>query len=51
MVANARGLEQARIWLGHDDIATTQAYLAADEWTSAEDSRAKQQAIFEAVGD
>lgn len=51
MIANSRGLEQARIWLGHDDIATTQAYLAADEWTSAEDSRAKQQAIFEAVGD
>lgn len=51
MVANSRGLEQARIWLGHDDIATTQAYLAADEWTSAEDSRAKQQAIFEAIGD
>jgi integrase len=51
MVANARGIEQARIWLGHEDVQTTQAYLAADEWTSAEDSRAKQQAIFEAVGD
>lgn len=51
MVANSRGLEQARIWLGHDDVQTTQSYLAADEWTSAEVSRAKQQAIFEAVGD
>jgi len=51
MVANSRGLEQARIWLGHDDVATTQSYLAADEWTSAKDSGAKQQAIFEAVGD
>jgi integrase len=51
LVANARGLEQARIWLGHNDVETTQSYLAADEWTSAEDSQAKQQAIFEAVGD
>jgi integrase len=51
MVANARGIEQARIWLGHEDVETTQAYLAADEWVSAEDSGKKQQAIFEAVGD
>ena len=51
MVANSRGLEQARIWLGHDDVQTTQSYLAADEWVSAEDSGAKQQAIFEAIGD
>ena len=51
MVANARGLEQARIWLGHDDVQTTQAYLAADTWTSDEDSQAKQQAIFDVVGD
>jgi len=51
MVANARGIEQARIWLGHEDVETTQAYLAADEWVSSEDSGKKQQAIFEAVGD
>src|SRR5260370_1445158 len=51
MVANARGIEQARIWLGHEDVETTQAYLAADEWVSAEDSGKKQQAIFEAIGD
>jgi integrase len=51
LIANSRGLEQARIWLGHDDVQTTQAYLAADEWVSADDSRAKQQAIFEAIGD
>jgi integrase len=51
MIANARGLEQARIWLGHEDVATTQDYLAADEWTSDEDSMAKQQVIFDAIGD
>ncbi len=51
MVANARGLEQARIWLGHDEVETTQDYLAADEWTSSEDSGKKQQTIFDAVGD
>jgi integrase len=51
MVANKRGLEQARIWLGHEDVQTTQAYLAADEWTSPEESRAQQQEIFSAVGD
>jgi integrase len=50
MVANARGLEQARIWLGHNDVQTTQSYLAADE-ISTEDSRAKQQEIFAGVGD
>jgi len=51
MIANARGIEQARVWLGHEDVETTQAYLAADEWVSSEESGAKQQAIFEAVGD
>jgi integrase len=51
LIANARGIEQARIWLGHEDVETTQAYLAADEWVSSEDSGKKQQAIFEAVGD
>jgi len=51
LIANSRGLETARIWLGHEDVETTQAYLAADEWVSAEDSGKKQQAIFEAVGD
>src|SRR5262249_37923272 len=50
MIANARGIEQARIWLGHDNVATTQDYLAVDEWTSNKDSRAKQQAIFNVVG-
>jgi len=51
MVANARGIERARIWLDHDDIKTTQAYLAADDDVSVEESRNKQQAIFDAVGD
>jgi len=51
MVANSRGLERARIWLGHEDVETTQSYLAADDDISNEESRAKQQAIFEGVGD
>jgi integrase len=31
MVAREEGIEQARILLGHDDVETTQRYLAADE--------------------
>jgi hypothetical protein len=37
--------------LGHEDVETTQSYLAADDDISNEESRAKQQAIFEGVGD
>lgn len=51
MVADSRGLEQARLWLGHNDVQTTQDYLAADTWDSNEDSQKKQQRIFEVVGD
>ena len=50
-VTNKCGIEQARIWLGHEDIETTQAYLAADEWVSVEDSQAKQEEIFAEFGD
>src|SRR5215471_13929928 len=50
-VTNKRGIEQARIWLGHEDVQTTQAYLAADEWVSVEDAQKKQQEIFEEFGD
>lgn len=50
MVAQKYGLERARLWLGHDDIATTQAYLAADEQTSVESRKAINE-MFEAVGD
>jgi site-specific recombinase XerD len=51
LTANARGLEQARIWLGHDDVNTTQSYLAADDDVSVEESRKKQHEIFAAFGD
>src|SRR5258708_33478578 len=50
MVAHKYGLEQARIWLGHDDIATTQAYIASDEMTT-EQSREAIDEMFSAVGD
>lgn len=50
IVAKEYGLEQARIWLGHSDIETTQAYLAADEMTT-EQSRKKVKAMFAGVGD
>lgn len=50
MVADKRGLEQARIWAGHEDVATTQKYLAADA-LSPHESRAVMEEIFSAVGD
>lgn len=49
-VAKRYGLEQARIWLGHEDIATTQAYLAADEMTTSEQQTRIDEA-FSGVGD
>jgi integrase len=33
-VAKKYGIEKARQWLGHSDIATTQRYMAADEMTT-----------------
>lgn len=50
IVAKEMGLEQARIWLGHDDVATTQAYLASDEMTS-EQSREAVGSMFSGFGD
>jgi len=50
MVANKRGLELARIWLGHEDVQTTQDYLAADE-LSTKESRALTEEMFSGVGD
>jgi integrase len=50
IVANRMGLEQARVWLGHDDVATTQAYLASDELTS-EQSRKAVGSMFADFGD
>ena len=50
MIADKRGLEQARIWAGHEDVETTQKYLAADAMTSQE-SKAVMEEIFSAVGD
>jgi len=50
MVAKQYGLEQARIWLGHSDIETTQRYIAADEF-STEESREKVAEMFSGVCD
>jgi integrase len=50
LVVNKRGLEQGRIWAGHEKVETTQAYIAADEMTT-EQSRAVMEEIFSAVGD
>jgi integrase len=50
IVAKEKGLEQARIWLGHDDVSTTQAYLASDEMTT-EQSRKAVDSMFADFGD
>jgi integrase len=50
MVQKQYGLEQARIWLGHSDIETTQRYIAAEEFTT-EESRKKVTEMFAGVGD
>lgn len=44
------GIEQARIWLGHSDIETTQRYLAADEMTT-EHARKAVAKMWSQVGD
>ncbi len=49
-VAKSYGIEQARLWLGHSDIDTTQRYLAADEMTT-EQSRKVAGQMFAMVGD
>lgn len=50
IVAKQMGLETARIWLGHDDVQTTQSYLASDEMTS-EQSRKATNTMFKEFGD
>jgi integrase len=50
LIAKAYGIEQARIWLGHSDIQTTQRYLAADEMTTKEYQK-KSAKAFEGIGD
>lgn len=50
IVARHRGIEQARIWLGHSDIETTQRYLACDEMTS-EAARKIAKQMFSEIGD
>jgi integrase len=50
MVAKQYGIEQARIWLGHSDIQTTQRYLAADEMVTEHSKKAVNQ-MWSAVGD
>ena len=49
IVAKSYGLEQARIWLGHSDIETTQRYIAAEEMTTAQ-SRQKVNEMFAGAG-
>jgi integrase len=49
-VAKHYNIEQARIWLGHSDIETTQRYLAADELTT-DQSRKIASRMFAQVGD
>jgi len=44
------GIERARIWLGHEDIATTQRYIACDEMTTKEAQKKSAQA-FAGIGD
>jgi hypothetical protein len=44
------GLEQARVWLGHDDVQTTQDYLASDELSPIESHKAIR-AVFKGFGD
>jgi len=50
IVAKEYGIEQARVWLGHSDIQTTQRYLACEEMTT-EESRRKVKAMFSGIGD
>lgn len=50
MVAKEEGIEAARILLGHEDVATTQRYLAADE-SAPEQDRKTVKKRFEAFGD
>ena len=50
MVAKDEGIEAARILLGHDDIETTQRYLAADEVAPEQDRKAVKKR-FEVFGD
>jgi integrase/recombinase XerD len=50
MVAKQFGIEQARIWLGHSDITTTQRYLAADEMVTEQSKKAVNK-MYSAVGD
>jgi integrase len=49
-VAKNYNIEQARLWLGHSDIETTQRYLAADEMTT-EQARRVAGRMFATVGD
>lgn len=50
IVQKKYGLEQARIWLGHSDIETTQRYIAAEEFTT-EESQQKVTEMFSEVKD
>jgi integrase len=50
VVAKQSGIEQARIWLGHSDIETTQRYIAAEEMTT-EHSRKMVKEMWSGVGD
>jgi integrase len=50
VVAKQFGIETARLWLGHSDIATTQRYLAADEMVTEQSRKAVNQ-MYGTLGD
>ncbi len=49
MVAADLSIEDARLYLGHTHVETTQAYLAADDGTPAQ-KREKMKSMFKAFG-
>jgi integrase len=49
-VAQQAGLEKARMYLGHEDIETTQSYIAAEEYNPKHTRKLANQ-LFSAVGD
>jgi integrase len=51
LAAKKHGVRTAQEWLGHEDIETTMAYLAADKFDTPKETNAAAKAIFEGFGD